>query len=520
MRPKLDIFIAVQTFLTLVAKASIYPISSKAWIPSYQHAEKVFGSNKGPLFARTGNSTLKVTLKGDKITNDLHRWSLTTVIYHLNSYDSFVRVQLYMERFACSGEKSFPYGGISKIERYVSPLSDEIVQGTAEYQVKESGWIVTQIFICPTNNTKVSNSADSNTTNNSDNTLSIDTNDAYITPVYAYTGTLEIRNPYGLLPAPIYGMLPFSGFLALGYLGLYAFFALLMVKHRSQLIRLHYGIFVILLLGALANVIWFLALYSMNSTGDPVCCPYPTKLLTAVIFNTLMRTLARAILVVVCLGYGIVRERLSLCEVASVSILSLVYFLCGIGDEVSRGTSSGIEFRHPPTAWSFAQLICNLAFIIWIHLSMERIMTDLNEQKQFAKFKMYRSLAWALASFIIFFSILTVIAVSSRVGIFEWSIEWEWTQLVAWPVLDFVVSASMCSIWRPTKNSSNLAYSMQLPQMEGVEMINQSPLVIDNDTSKSSKSPVGTSSEKQSVRSSVSTTKSDDGDSETEAQFN
>lgn len=50
----------------------------------------------------------------------------------------------------------------------------------------------------------------------------------------------------------------------------------------------------------------------------------------------------------------------------------------------------------------------------------------------------------------------------SRFGVFEWDVEWEWMQLVAWPVLNFTVSAAMCFIWRPTKNSSQFAFSMQV----------------------------------------------------------
>lgn len=56
---------------------------------------------------------------------------------------------------------------------------------------------------------------------------------------------------------------------------------------------------------------------------------------------------------------------------------------------------------------------------------------------------------------------------------FEWDVEWEWMQLVAWPVLNFTVSAAMCFIWRPTKNSSQFAFSMQLPMTDdgtGLEM--------------------------------------------------
>lgn len=128
-------------------------------------------------------------------------------------------------------------------------------------------------------------------------------------------------------------------------------------------------------------------------------------------YQALVRTLARIILLVVCLGYGIVRNSLSRGEFVVVSLLSLAYFVSGVGDEVTRGTSSGAEFRQKPTLWSFVQLTCNLAFIMWIHFSLEHILKQLGEQKQFAKLGMYKSLAWALASFILFFTILTVVAV-------------------------------------------------------------------------------------------------------------
>lgn len=178
--------------------------------------------------------------------------------------------------------------------------------------------------------------------------------------------------------------------------------------------------------------------------------------------QAIVRTLARILLLVVCLGYGIVRENLRRSEVVIVTLLSLAYFVSGIGDEITRGTSSGAEFRQKPTVWSFVQLFCNLAFIMWIHYSMETILKELREQKQFAKHGMYKSLAWALGGFIVFFTLLTAVTVSSRFGVFETDVEWEWMQLVAWPVLNFIVSAAMCYIWRPTKNSSQYAFSMQV----------------------------------------------------------
>jgi hypothetical protein len=179
-----------------------------------------------------------------------------------------------------------------------------------------------------------------------------------------------------------------------------------------------------------------------------------------------MRTFARVLLIVVCLGYGIVREQLRRGEVLLVTVLSLAYFASGVADEITRGTSSGAEFREKPTFWSFIQLLCNLLFIMWIHYALEKILKQLDEMKQSAKLAMYKSLAYSLAGFVVFFTLLTMVAVCGRLGVFDWDVEWEWMTLVAWPVLNFIVSTAMCMIWRPTQNSSQFAFSMQLPMNE------------------------------------------------------
>lgn len=40
--------------------ASIYPVASELWIPAYQKTEKMFATDQGPVFARTGNSSITV----------------------------------------------------------------------------------------------------------------------------------------------------------------------------------------------------------------------------------------------------------------------------------------------------------------------------------------------------------------------------------------------------------------------------------------------------------------------------
>ncbi|TDH73624.1 hypothetical protein CCR75_002085 [Bremia lactucae] len=432
------------------ARASIYPVESSYWIPPFQRAEKIFATNHGPILAREGNSSVTIDISAVNVTREMAGWRLVVFFYHVENYENFEAVSGKIQLLACSSEDEKKVDGMSDIERFVFPVinnSAPILSANVSHLVSISGWTDTQIFVC------------------SDD-------EGAPTEMLSFTGSMEVRNPYGYLPAVLYGMLPFSGFLTVGYLMLDVFFVVLLIRHRLQLLSLHWCILLILIMGTTASAVSLYAFYRMNTTGEPVCCPYPTTFLVSTILDTFVRTLARIILLIVCLGYGIVRSHLSRVEIGIIALLSFLYFLSGIVDEITRGTSSGADFREKPTAWSFIQLLCNLAFIMWIQYSMERILRDLHDQKQFAKLSMYRWLAWSLAAFIVFFTALTIVAVCSRLGVFEWDVEWEWMQLVAWPVLNFVVSTAMTFIWRPTQNSSQFAYSMQLPMTDspGIEM--------------------------------------------------
>jgi hypothetical protein len=137
-----------------------------------------------------------------------------------------------------------------------------------------------------------------------------------------FQGRLVVKNPYGLLPAVFYGRLPFryvnftlsipynhpcltlhaSIFLGLGYFALALFYTLLLCRYRSQAIPLQYGIFSILIAGFISCVIWFLALVDMNESGTPFMWPLPPMFVFSVVCDIGMRTFARLILLVVCLG--------------------------------------------------------------------------------------------------------------------------------------------------------------------------------------------------------------------------
>lgn len=205
-------------------------------------------------------------------------WRLVVFCYHVANFETFESVEDKIELLACSQEAGLKFDGMENVEKYSFTVQNQSVHAQAVYPVTTSGWVDSQIFVC--------------STDESDDVMS-------------FKGTMEIRNPYGYLPAVLYGMLPFSGMLTIAYGLLDIFFASLLVRHRKQLLGLHYGILAVVSIGTgkqillrfdyemqakedsslVATAVWFYAFYRMNETGEPVCCPYPKPFLAAVVLD-------------------------------------------------------------------------------------------------------------------------------------------------------------------------------------------------------------------------------------------
>ena len=80
-----------------------------------------------------------------------------------------------------------------------------------------------------------------------------------------------------------------------------------------------------------------------------------------------MRTLARIILLIVCLGYGIVRGMIQPTQKFFIGVISILYFTSGVCDDLIRDSTFNVGIGHSrPTYWSFLQLACNLSFVMWM----------------------------------------------------------------------------------------------------------------------------------------------------------
>lgn len=294
----------------------------------------------------------------------------------------------------------------------------------------------------------------------------------------ALTGEISFKNPYGYLPGRFYGYLPFEGARFFAFLVFFVLYLGMVLKHRKHLLRLHYAILGVLVVATAEALSWFLAFSHMNSVGTPYCCPFPAVVISAMVFELIQKTLSRALLLLICLGYGIARPSLQKGEWLSLGTLTLLYLGATMLDEASEigearqigGSGGGREGGGGGSnrmLWSFPALLCDIVFLSWIYMSLVTMMKILREQNETYKLELYTRLSSTILLFVSLFGCLTLVVLLSRIGFFVWPWTLLWAETVAWEVLNFAVLAAVCFLWRPSPTSQFLAQAKQLPTSEG-----------------------------------------------------
>jgi hypothetical protein len=92
---------------------------------------------------------------------------------------------------------------------------------------------------------------------------------------------------------------------------------------------LHLAVCGTLAVCAVSAILWAAAFFTINASGHPFCCPFPPIVSAAQLIQILRQTLARLVLLVVSLGYGIIRPKLQRVEWAMVALVTMFYFAAG-----------------------------------------------------------------------------------------------------------------------------------------------------------------------------------------------
>lgn len=282
-----------------------------------------------------------------------------------------------------------------------------------------------------------------------------------------YEGVVTFQNAFGKLPASQVAKLPFYGAMAIAYAVVLAYWMFLYVQYRSDILAVQNYITACAVFLAVEMVIVWGYYDVINSKGNSTFSR--VYMIFVAILNAFRNAFTFFLLLIVCMGYGVVKPSLGP-AMLKCRILAGLHFVFGIVYAISSFLIT------PDTAGPLILLVIMplaatmTAFYLWILSSLTATIKDLNERKQNVKALMYRRL-WRL----LFGSILVIFAFffinsllfADRNATDFVPRHWKsrWFVLDGWlNVIYFVDFVLIAFLWRPTKNNRRFAMSDELAQ--------------------------------------------------------
>ncbi|RRT75424.1 hypothetical protein B296_00024351 [Ensete ventricosum] len=181
------------------------------------------------------------------------------------------------------------------------------------------------------------------------------------------------RNPYGYLPGKMAPLMTFYGFMSLAYLLLGLIWFLQFVRHWRYTLQLHYHITAVIALGMCEMAFWYFEYANFNSTGTR---PMGVTI-WAVTFTAVKKTVSRLLLLVVSMGFGVVRSTLGGIT-SKVAVLGVVYFVASVALELVEHLGNINDFAGKARLFLVLPVaLLDATFIVWIFSSLSRTLEKL-----------------------------------------------------------------------------------------------------------------------------------------------
>lgn len=272
---------------------------------------------------------------------------------------------------------------------------------------------------------------------------------------------IEIRGTYGFLSAADYPLLPFYGAMCVIYVFFGVIWLFVSFAQWRDLLRIQFWIGGVILLGMLEKAMFYAEYQSINSTGTSV----QGAVLLAEWVSCGKRTLARMLVIIVSLGFGIVKPRLGPMLHRVVGIGTL-YFVLACIESYLRTMHTKDDASNQFVA-SIPLAVLDSAICWWIFTSLVQTTRTLRLRRNTVKLSLYRhftnTLIFAVIASIIFmlFSIKT-----HRLArcLTDWKDLWQ--DEAFWHVLFSSLLLVIMILWRPTNNNQRYAFTPLLDNPE------------------------------------------------------
>lgn len=287
-------------------------------------------------------------------------------------------------------------------------------------------------------------------------------------------GVTEWKSHFGYLPGDLFGLMYFLAFLFFVYLALLLWYGTSMKIYEEAKIPIQGWILGTIAMGCLEVFFRTGDLFLWNEEGNRFWAAF----YIGVVVGVLKRGISRCLIVMVSLGWGVIRDDLG-------SVMNKIHFLGGVYiavalvrdimtvvayTEVQKISQEGEnELFDIVSILTLVIALVDVIFYLWIIDSLNATMEYLEGLNQTSKLRRYLRLRSILLFSILFAVIWSVFGIvdSYNQGIVEDDQEWI---VDASTELNYIfVLAGVAFLWRPQPNAKDYAFVMQLPSSKADE---------------------------------------------------
>jgi len=214
---------------------------------------------------------------------------------------------------------------------------------------------------------------------------------------------------------------------------------------------------------------------------------------TGVIIGVIKRGLSRCLIVMVSMGWGVVRDRLD--QINSIIILGVLYVgtaaardimtIIAVTDNETLSINEEVDLVDAVTIITFIVAAIDVTFYMWILDALNATMQYLENMSQSIKLQRYLTLRSILLFSILFavmWSVLSLVNTYMEDAILDEQQEWAVSAFMELNYLAVLIGVAW--LWRPNASAKDLAYVMELPALGGddndLEMTSNIPSALDD----------------------------------------
>ncbi|XP_031262186.1 transmembrane protein 87A [Pistacia vera] len=264
------------------------------------------------------------------------------------------------------------------------------------------------------------------------------------------------KNPTGYLPGRMAPLMNFYGYMSLGFVILGLFWFSQYARFWREVLTLQNCITLVITLGMFEMALWYFEYAEFNETGVR-----PTGITVwAVTFGAVKRTVARLIILMVSMGYGVVRPTLGGLT-SKVIMLGATFFLASEVLELVENVGAVSDLSGKARLFLVLPVaILDAFFILWIFTSLSATLNKLQARRMMVKLDIYRKFTNALAvTVIVSVGWICYELYFKSKDVYNELWQNAWIVPAFWQVLSFSLLCVICVLWAPSQNSMRYAYT-------------------------------------------------------------